>query len=367
MPERSMIDEVRRLYPEASSPTATDREHARDDLAAEIATGADGRGRLPSSRRTGPRWLVSGAVLTAAAATLLLVFVGGPEGTVSNSSAAEVLRQAAAAELDTAPPLPGPGQYLYVKSEDAYMSSYMKSLGAPAPAPGKPLGSVDPLQPVEPEIAYSMLVPHIREVWMGSENSLLETHSSPPEFLSESDRRAWEAHGSPEIKGGLSVDHLGPTKPLDLPSDPNELYDQFHAKAARVAGDPYTPDGDAPIDPAQTIAYEMFRMAGESLRERSATPEQRAALFEVASRLDGIELVGDVTDTAGRPGIAIAMLDPRNGIRDTFVFDPDTSALLAEEEVVAADDNEFGYPVGTVIGHSTYLERAIVDKSGERP
>lgn len=54
----------------------------------------------------------------------------------------------------------------------------------------------------------------------------------------------------------------------------------------------------------------------------------------------------------------------RYGIRDAFVFDPYSSVLLAEEEVFASDDNRYGYPVGTVIGHSSYLERTIVDEAG---
>ena len=45
-------------------------------------------------------------------------------------------------------------------------------------------------------------------------------------------------------------------------------------------------------------------------------PALRKALWEVAARIPGIELVGDVTDHAGRAGVAVE----RNGTR--YVLDP---------------------------------------------
>jgi hypothetical protein len=55
-----------------------------------------------------------------------------------------------------------------------------------------------------------------------------------------------------------------------------------------------------------------------------------------------------------------------DGILQTLVFDPKTSALLAEEQR-ALSDNDFGYEEGTVIGYATYHETAIVDSKRERP
>jgi hypothetical protein len=60
------------------------------------------------------------------------------------------------------------------------------------------------------------------------------------------------------------------------------------------------------------------------------------------------------------------MRDTANGIRHTLIFDPETSALLGEEESVLAG-NVFDYPEGTVIGFATYLESAVVDAIKERP
>ena len=79
----------------------------------------------------------------------------------------------------------------------------------------------------------------------------------------------------------------------------------------------------------------MFVFVGDSLRETNASPEQRAALYAVAARIPGVDLVGPVTDSAGRRGIAVAKDDNVNHIRSTLVFDPRTSVLLAEEESTA--------------------------------
>ena len=74
----------------------------------------------------------------------------------------------------------------------------------------------------------------------------------------------------------------------------------------------------------------MFTAVGDYLRETATTPAQRAALYEVAAGIDGVELLGDVTDHAGRTGTAVAIDDPEQGVRHTLVFDPDTGVLLEE-------------------------------------
>jgi hypothetical protein len=59
------------------------------------------------------------------------------------------------------------------------------------------------------------------------------------------------------------------------------------------------------------------------------------------------------------------MANEEDGVRHTLVFDPETSELLAEQQV-ALPDNLFGYPEGTVVGHATYLPVGV-DRVGQRP
>jgi hypothetical protein len=70
---------------------------------------------------------------------------------------------------------------------------------------------------------------------------------------------------------------------------------------------------------------ELFVIVGDLLRESPAPPAVRKALWEVAAGIPGIELVGAVTDHAGRAGVAVE----RNGMR--YVIDPDDGRLLEED------------------------------------
>jgi hypothetical protein len=105
---------------------------------------------------------------------------------------------------------------------------------------------------------------------------------------------------------------------------------------------------------------------GEYLYTRSRGPPLPATLYEVAARIPGVQLVGAVRDPAGRRGVAVALVDEQ-GIRSELVFDPETSALLAERDVLAERVPKPDAAPGTMIGHTTYLETAVVGSTSERP
>ena len=71
---------------------------------------------------------------------------------------------------------------------------------------------------------------------------------------------------------------------------------------------------------------ELFVIVGDLLRESPAPPALRKALWEVAASIPGVRLVGDVTDGAGRAGVAVERNDQR------YVLDPSTGRLLEESE-----------------------------------
>lgn len=308
------------------SPPPDAASDARERVCAVVA--ARTLERKPLWQR--PRWFVPAvgtAALVAAASAVFLVTAAGGTGT---AAAARVLRQAARAARSQ-PPLAqlGADQYLYTKSVDANLATV-----------------------VDHNTSYGAVVPHVRQVWLRRDGTgwLYQT-SGTPVFLSDRDRQAWIAAGRQSFGGGMDVelkDSDGPTPPmasLDLPSDPDALYARLQHDAGGY--------GDR-------LYQEMFTMIGDALRENYTTPAQRSALFEVAARLPGIVYVGDVTDSAGRAGVAVAMDEPHNSIRDVLVFGRADYTFLGEEETSLAG-NSFGYPAGTVIGHATYLEQSIVD------
>ena len=277
-------------------------------------------GRRARSRRVRVAILALSAAV-AAAIGLSVVLSSGRGG--AESAAAATLRKAAGVARVQTPLVPGPGQYLYTKSVDAYVATTVPAGGAGT--------------------EYNVLVPHVREIWLGPGGGRLYETSGTPRFLTARDRARWIAAGRLALTEAPSATRLSPAKPLDLPSDADALYARL---AHDAAGHGSSLDG------------EIFTLVGDSLRETSATPAQRAALLQVASRIPGVEPLGRVTDSAGRTGIAVARDD--HGIRSTLIFDPETSALLSEEDV-ALPGNSYGYPAGTRVGYATYLEQAIVD------
>jgi hypothetical protein len=81
-----------------------------------------------------------------------------------------------------------------------------------------------------------------------------------------------------------------------------------------------------------------------------------------------VELLGEVEDPVGRVGIGIAYTDERRGTTHELIFDPGTSALLGERDLLARS-GAYGFeaPLGTTVGYAAYLESKVVDSVGERP
>lgn len=331
MPE---LDLLRRIAPEATAPSADAYVRARAAMLERIEPAA----RRPA-QRSRRRWVLPAAGLAATAAATAAVFLSVGTGGEGVASAASVLRDAAATALEQEPAATlGPDQYLYTRSTNAYLTTVVNGDGQ--------------------DEQYSALVPNDREIWLARDGTgWLHQTSGEPVFLSERDREAWIAAGRMDLQGAMNLPLENndvpdvPMRSLDLPSDPDALYERLKTDA-----------GDA----GTSLENEMFVLVGDALRELHTTPEQRAGLFEVAARIPGVELVGEVEDPVGRAGIAVAKRDETNKIRHTLIFDPETSALLAEEEVVL-DGNWAGYAAGTVIGWAAYLESTVVDEVRTRP
>ncbi|MFI2754948.1 CU044_5270 family protein [Cellulomonas sp. P22] len=101
-----------------------------------------------------------------------------------------------------------------------------------------------------------------------------------------------------------------------LPTEPTEL-----ERVLRETGEGHGPDPDS----------QLWSDIGELQRETPAPPALRSALWTVASRIPGVVLVGDATDSTGRVGTAVerdATAD--NWYRERYIIDPATGDLLEE-------------------------------------
>jgi hypothetical protein len=283
--------------------------------------------RLAPLRRR--RFALGTAVVAATASVAAAVILFGAGGAGPSPAAAAVLRHAArtAAQQPATDP-PAPGQFVYTKSEGTVVNS--------AGTDGQTINFYEN---------------GTREAWIGPDGSgrLREEHS-PPRFVTSSDKAAWIAAGKPDLSGSRNSDETfaaGGLSYLDLsklPSDPAQLKQLIENRTVEGG-----PPGDA----------ETFTIIGDLLRETYASPGVRSALYTIASELPGVQLVGPVKDELGRSGTAVAYVS--HGISDELILDPQTSALLAERQVVTG--NGSWAPVGTVLESTAYVRSGVVDST----
>jgi hypothetical protein len=296
--------------------------------------------------------LVLPAVAVSAVVAIAMLFVLVPGARHGASAAAAEVLHAAARVAEKQPQIPMPARgYRYTSSEDAYLV-YHDDCSIPTKSDATPLTC---------EAAFSVLVPHTREIWVAPDGSgRLLVKTGEHRFLGPQDEADWEAAGRPQLdRPGRSDESFRPgglsyTDFSEYSTDPDELYDQIRGKA----------EGHGPSSDA-----EMLVLVGDLLRENVAPPDLRAAFFRVAARIPGVELVGEVTDPAGRKGVAVARTSDDAGFleRNELVFDPDTSELLAERQILLERVDWIDAEPGTVIGYAVYLESGIVESTSERP
>ncbi|MEU1663203.1 CU044_5270 family protein [Streptomyces sparsogenes] len=170
----------------------------------------------------------------------------------------------------------------------------------------------------------------------------------------------------------------GGNPPLDLPNDPDPApgepgYDQS-VNYRHLQTLPTDPDamrrwlyghtgheGEGERDRDQ----DAFVLAGDLLHGMMP-PKVSAALYRAVAKIPGVVVVPDAVDAAGRHGVAVARVDSYNaGERNEWIFDEKSGEFLGTRTV--ALESSHGVKAGQVTGTSAVLERAVVDKAGQRP
>jgi hypothetical protein len=340
------IDLLQELRAELPGPRAESRASARGALVARIE-----ESQRPPVRAAVPMWRRSRlrlAVALAAVAALLvavptLILGGGGE---VQPALGQVLRAAAAvAATQPAEPRPGPGQYFYTRSREAYLTSVGFN----------PRCATHPCDHDWKVTRYwSALVPATRQTWVAADGTgRARVVASKPEFLTPGQRRAWKAAGSPHLNSGQVEDFPLSGQPFldtsNLPTQPKALRRLIEARKIPLV--------DGPPGEAET-----FTLIGDMLRNTYLPPAFRAALYRVVAELPKVELLGEVKDPVGRAGIGVAYT--KGSTIHELIFDPETSALLGEREVAARRNPDLQVPAGTETGSATYLESKVVDSLG---
>jgi hypothetical protein len=280
---------------------------------------------------------------------------------------------------------PGPGQLLFMKTKVVQLQGWEPD-GRGAGTRAEPRHFTTNLLGPEAD-ALPALVPTLKEVWMAPDGKTHERETlGRIEFLSAGDQERWEAAGSPPpfaydpaehavkrdgsghaVKEYASRSWRGShefanvPKLSRLPTEPEAL---------RLAIENRSGDG-SPVGAAPASSHRGAVTAErlmEILTEPITSQSLRAAAIDALAEIPGIEIEHGVTDAAGRRGDAIAW-DRERGFGRRFIYDPQTSAILSEAEVIFdAKAAEYpDVPDGTALRETAYLQSAVVDSIGDGP
>jgi hypothetical protein len=385
------LDVVRGIGVDTPDPDAATTSAARARLLAairaEAATGGpavrdmtvdlDARRKARQARRR--RLLPVGAAIAAVLATALVAQLVLHDPTpvtqdqdavlaTAEPAAVKVLTTAAAAAARAPEPALGPGKYWYVRERGTSIGGNEDQFGTPK--------------------SFHYRTPYDNETWWAPDGVLRTRQSfGRPRFLSPADRDVWVANGRPELPGpSVHIDEEGPgisdrsdgwlpmtyEQIIKLPTDPAQLSDVLSERI--YAGQPVAscpvplgPDGRCPHRPVTDL--DRYGAIVFLLTHYPLPAQLRSALYQALTRLDGIELIGEVTDLAGRRGVGVTIGPTEEKLprRTVLIFDPATGRLLGTRSVLAAEVPGTRLPPGTGMEEAAFVEMSVVDSPTTRP
>jgi hypothetical protein len=159
------------------------------------------------------------------------------------------------------------------------------------------------------------------------------------------------AEADPSLEGNTTYTYL-----TTLPTDPSALLAKVRTA---VAARPGSKPGDR-VDADQ----ETFEVIGGVLNNTMLPPRLGAALYQAVAKIPGVTMITEVTDLAGRPGIAVQRVSAQNGDTSRWIFDRRTYEFLG-----ANVSQLTRYRDGDRFATSSFaiLTRAVVDEVRQTP
>jgi len=172
-------------------------------------------------------------------------------------------------------------------------------------------------------------------------------------------REQWtDAAGSGRIEGtrrGIRTSHLYTAGqlgggPPPLPTDPAAVRNEL-AKRSHGYG-----------------TFEWLVAVHDVWLAHVVPPRVQTAILQALASLQGLSVRGQVTDRAGRAGVAVMATSAYTGLREnyTIILDPRTGALLDYEEVTL-DAGDFRVRVPATIDYTVWLHSERVSSVDARP
>lgn len=291
----------------------------------------------PRRRRLIPA-LVGGGLAFVLAAWLTSAFLlGVGKFWAGRTEAGQLLHRAAlvAASSTDLPPLDQirDDQFIYYETYDAWGGYGYRERGGP--------------------IGWNPPEPHHRQVWISVDGS----------------------------RPGLYRDDVGADLREEVRSEPPSLFNPTPRYLATLPTDPdllllkiyWETRGKGPNPP-----QEAFAVIAGLISQPVVPPDLATALYQAAARIPGIEVVPEVEDALGRPGIAIARTHA--GVRREVIFHTHTFEYLGYRVIVTPEAEEpfanwttvpEGFEPfpggGFVLGFTAVVARAVVDEPGQLP
>jgi len=264
----------------------------------------------PKKHTRAPRVRVLFAV--AAGAVVLTMVAGNLHMSAQSAQAASILRDAAGASIQYSDVIPGPDEYLFVRTHASW--------------------------PMDVGDGEMRLNEQTIDVYMPSDPT--------KDWVLDRD---W-GEGSPGVEliaAQNGVFYSDPWVEYDyasLPTDARELFEYFDS---RYSG------GSASRD------ENNFTRMVTLLRDGLAPAELRAGLYGALTLIPGVTSTANVENLDGVTGIAIGHTEPlRFGLRDEIIIDPATGLVIGERQI--STRALFGFGINEVIS-LTAVETTVVD------
>ena len=284
---------------------------------------------------SGTTALAAGALVATLVFTNVLGLAGWRGG--ADAAAASALSDAAAATIETADPIVGPGQYLKVDTEAVYVIQ----------AQNEDWENIAYLETQNGQV-YIPADYNDDWVWVREQSEALRVFG----VGFEDEVEDWVAnHSSPEevIRAPEGRFYNGEPKDLglaELPRDPQQLLNYIYRVTA----------GQGP-----GVDYQAFDFISATLRTGAVPAELRAALYRAAAGIPGVEITAKSATLNGRTGIAFGIED-KNGYLHEIVIDPETGLLIGERLVQLFDSKLVPVFAGEVVGW-TSVTSSVVDSA----
>jgi len=305
---------------------------------------AAGQHLVGSGRRTRSRlrWigagsLAAGALTVALVLTNVLGFAGWRGG--ADPAAAAVLQKAASSAGNVVDPELGAGDYLEIETTSMRVNW----------TEGEPYASTTTEQ---------IYVPKDRSdewVWIRPMSRLYATFGPESEKAANDYFAAiYGEHGEDYVErlrapAGRWYDgdsQVSPEALADLPTDPRMLLNFIYRT---TIGTGPSPDGEALV------------FIADRLRTGAIPARVRAALYEAAALIPGVEIVEDQATLDGRVGTAIGRVESNGGFRQDIIVDPETGLFIGERTTSLTATN--GVPAGTISSWTSVTTSVV----GEAP